>query len=222
MRSVRRLPIFVVASSKFVVLLGSSYASRCWCMLELFVFNSVVRSPLPADRPCHRAAQGQGQRARPRAARTDVQHPRHTVPTRPRPPDHPEASSRPRETVTKASMPQCVRWRRVSCSPRCRPRRGPSPLAMPPSEAMKPAYALPSCGRAPRAHPARQERPDARHPKSAPHDQPAGDADGRAGRYRGCRGRPWRGRVKRQDLIVIPQRKGGSTDLPAVGRGASL
>ena len=39
--SVRRLPIFVVASKKFVVLLGSSYASRCWCMLELFVFNSV-------------------------------------------------------------------------------------------------------------------------------------------------------------------------------------
>ena len=49
--SVRRLPIFVVASSKFVVLLGSSYASRCWCMLELFVFNSVVRSGLfqPTD-----------------------------------------------------------------------------------------------------------------------------------------------------------------------------
>ena len=39
--SVRRLPIFVVGSSKFLVLLGPSYASRCWCMLELFVFNSV-------------------------------------------------------------------------------------------------------------------------------------------------------------------------------------
>ena len=44
--SVRRLPIFVVAASKFVVLLGPSYASRCWCMLELFVFNSVMRSGL--------------------------------------------------------------------------------------------------------------------------------------------------------------------------------
>ena len=39
--SVRRLPVFVVGSSKFLVLLGPSYASRCWCMLELFVFNSV-------------------------------------------------------------------------------------------------------------------------------------------------------------------------------------
>ena len=44
--SVRRLPIFVVASSKFFVLLGPSYATRCWCMLELFVFNSVQRSGL--------------------------------------------------------------------------------------------------------------------------------------------------------------------------------
>ena len=44
--SVRRLPIFVVASSKFFVLLGPSYASRCWCMLELFVFNIVQRSGL--------------------------------------------------------------------------------------------------------------------------------------------------------------------------------
>ena len=44
--SVRRLPIFVVASSKFFVLFGPSYASRCWCMLELYVFNSVMRSGL--------------------------------------------------------------------------------------------------------------------------------------------------------------------------------
>ena len=41
-QSVRRLPIFVVASKKMLVLLGSSYAARCWCMLELFVFACVI------------------------------------------------------------------------------------------------------------------------------------------------------------------------------------
>ena len=42
---VRRLPIYVVACSKFVVLLGPSFATRCWCMLELFVFHSVQVCP---------------------------------------------------------------------------------------------------------------------------------------------------------------------------------
>ena len=42
----RRLPIFVVASSKFFVLLGPSYATRCWCMLELFVFIVLRRCGL--------------------------------------------------------------------------------------------------------------------------------------------------------------------------------
>ena len=48
-QSVRRLPIFVVASSKFYVLLGPSYATRCWCMLELFVFKACQRCGLFAD-----------------------------------------------------------------------------------------------------------------------------------------------------------------------------
>ena len=49
--SVRRLPIFVNASSKFFVLFGPSYAARCWCMLELYVFNTMMRSGLfkPSD-----------------------------------------------------------------------------------------------------------------------------------------------------------------------------
>ena len=34
-QSVRRLPIFVVASKKMLVLLGSSYAARCWCIAQL-------------------------------------------------------------------------------------------------------------------------------------------------------------------------------------------
>ena len=42
-------PIFVVASSKFYVLLGPSYATRCWCMLELFVFKACQRCGLFAD-----------------------------------------------------------------------------------------------------------------------------------------------------------------------------
>ena len=44
--SVRRLPFFVVASQKMLVLLGPSYAQRCWCMLELFVFTSCQRCGL--------------------------------------------------------------------------------------------------------------------------------------------------------------------------------
>jgi hypothetical protein len=48
-QSVRRLPIFVVASSKFYVLLGPSYATRCWCMLELFVFKACQRCGLFSD-----------------------------------------------------------------------------------------------------------------------------------------------------------------------------
>ena len=48
-QSVRRLPIFVVASSKFYVLLGPSYATRCWCMLELFVFKACQSCGLFTD-----------------------------------------------------------------------------------------------------------------------------------------------------------------------------
>ena len=48
-QSVRRLPIFVVACSKFYVLLGPSYATRCWCMLELFVFKACQRCGLFGD-----------------------------------------------------------------------------------------------------------------------------------------------------------------------------
>ena len=48
-QSVRRLPIFVVASRKFYVLLGPSYATRCWCMLELFVFKACQRCGLFSD-----------------------------------------------------------------------------------------------------------------------------------------------------------------------------
>ena len=44
-QSVRRLPIFVVASKKMLVLLGSSYAARCWCMLELFTFIRMGGDP---------------------------------------------------------------------------------------------------------------------------------------------------------------------------------
>ena len=47
--SVRRLPIFVVASQKMLVLLGHSYATRCWCMLELFVFSCCQRVGLFTD-----------------------------------------------------------------------------------------------------------------------------------------------------------------------------
>ena len=36
-QSVRRLPIFVVASGKFFVRLGPSYATHCWCMMMMMI-----------------------------------------------------------------------------------------------------------------------------------------------------------------------------------------
>ena len=48
-QSVRRLPIFVVAGGSSYVLLGPSYATRLWCMLELFVFKACQRCGLFSD-----------------------------------------------------------------------------------------------------------------------------------------------------------------------------
>ena len=40
--SVRMLPLFLCACRKMLILLGPSYMSRMWCMLELFVFTSCL------------------------------------------------------------------------------------------------------------------------------------------------------------------------------------
>jgi hypothetical protein len=47
-QSVRRLPIFVVASSKFFVLLGPSYATRCWCATAPSTAAFFLPPPLPS------------------------------------------------------------------------------------------------------------------------------------------------------------------------------
>jgi len=41
--SIRRLPVFVAGSKKMLVLYGSSYPTRSWCVLELIVFASCQR-----------------------------------------------------------------------------------------------------------------------------------------------------------------------------------
>ena len=55
-KSLKALPIFLLASKQFVVFVGDSYFRRMWCMLELFTFvrsggslDAVVLKPLLPD-----------------------------------------------------------------------------------------------------------------------------------------------------------------------------